>query len=501
MKRHKRVIPHLMLGTAMLVTQGSLFAKTQKTKQPNVLFICIDDLRPDIGAYNHSNMVTPNLDELASKGRLFNKHYVQVPTSGASRTALLTGKFPTEKEHTNNFTLTKRLHGSVEGEQPETFVHHIRRNGYYTVGMGKISHSADGGTEYKGEYVAELPYSWDKYVTDPNSPWPKGDGLLHSYANGKSRYDGSGYNPAFESLDVPDESYPDGVLANMAIAELEELAKSESDKPFFMAVGFYKPHLPFSAPKKYWDMYDSEDVDLSPNREAPKGVANEFLHNSLEFARQYSHPEQAAAGKVLSDEYSRDLRHAYYAAISYTDAQVGKVIGKLRELGLDDNTIIVVWGDHGWHLGDHTLWGKHSGFDRALNSTFMVITPNMKRAGVASDELVATVDIYPTLCELTGIEAPVGIDGTSIVPILKNPKAEIRSEVMSYWNNIVSLRTDRYRMALFDNGSDRKVMLFDHQEDPNETVNIAENNPTVVADMTQKIKSLNNGYLPDLDRE
>ncbi len=487
-----------ILSSALLLAQGAVAAKTAETKgkQPNILFICIDDLRTEIGAYGYPNMVTPNLDDLASNGRLFTNHYVQVPTSGASRSALLTGKFPTTKEDVNNFCLGNRLFGSVESDDPETFIHHVRRNGYYTVGMGKVSHSADGAYHnQKGESsdVNELPYSWDRYVTDPNSPWAKGDGLLHSYANGASRYDGSGYHPAFESLDVPDEAYPDGVLANMAVKELEALSKS--DKPFFMAVGFYKPHLPFSAPKKYWDMYDAEEIALSPNREAPTDVPSVFLHNSGEFNNQYTYVEKAAAGKVMSDDASRDLRHAYFAAVSYTDAQVGKVISKLRELGLDENTIIVVWGDHGWHLGDHTIWGKHSAFERALNSTFMIITPDMKRAGVASESLVATVDIYPTICELAGIDTPNGIDGESIVPIIKNPKAEIRSEVMSYWNNMVSLRTDRYRMALFNNGKKQEIMLFDHVADPNETINVANDNPNVVAQMTEKIKELNNGFL------
>ncbi len=486
---------YLALGSILLLTHGAdVAAKTKEAKQPNILFICIDDLRPDLGAYGHTNMVTPNLDDLASRGRLFTNHYVQVPTSGASRAALLTGRFPREKGHTNNFYLTRALLGSEEQEHPETFIHHIRRNGYYTVGMGKVSHSADGMAHLQKESlgVADLPYSWDKYVTDPDSPWPKGDGLLHAYADGRSRYDEGVDHPAIETLDLPDESYPDGVLANMAVAELEQLA--ECDKPFFMAVGFYKPHLPFSAPKKYWDMYDSEDVPLSPNREAPEGVEDVFLHNSGEFNYQYSYVERAAAGKVMSDENSRNLRHAYFAAISYTDAQVGKVIAKLRELELDKNTIIIVWGDHGWHLGDHTIWGKHSTFERALNSAFMIVTPDMKRAGVASNELVASVDIYPTICELTGIERPKGIDGTSIVPILKKPNREIRTEVMSYWNDKVSLRTDRYRMALHDDGKRRYVMLFDHDVDPNETKNIASDNTLIVTELTRKIERLCNGY-------
>ncbi|MFI3261882.1 MAG: sulfatase [Rikenellaceae bacterium] len=492
----KRLISGMLLTSAALIASTAVGAKT-KGKQPNILFISIDDLRTQIGAYGHSYMVTPNLDEIASNGRLFNNQYVQVPTSGASRAALLTGHNPTERKHTNNHWFTNALIGSTENENPESFVHHLRRNGYYTVGMGKISHSPDGETKHEGEYIRELPFSWDMFVNDPNSPWPKGDGLLHSYANGASRYDGTGYNPAFETLDVSDESYPDGVLANLATSTLEDLAKS--DKPFFMAVGFFKPHLPFSAPKKYWDMYDDKDIVLSPNRDVPQDVDNVFLHNSGEFSLQYSHKEKAGAGKILSEEYSRDLRHAYFAATSYTDAQVGKVMDKLKELGLDENTIIIVWGDHGWHLGDHTIWGKHSTFERALNSTFIVSTPDMQDAGTPTDALVATVDIYPTLCELAGIEAPEGLDGTSIVPIINNPKAKTRNEVMSYWTDAVTLRTDRYRLSLYNNGKKQGIALFDHSIDPNETIDLSKHNPKVVSKLVKKIKELNNGFLPNID--
>lgn len=471
-------------------------AKTKAVeKQPNILFICIDDLRPQIGAYGNDNILTPNLDQIASSGRLFNNHFVQVPTSGASRAAMLTGLEPTKREHTSNSYLTNALRGTTEGEQPETFVHHLRRNGYYTVGIGKISHSPDGEAIHDGEYFRELPFSWDKFVTDPSSPWPKGDGLLHAYANGASRHDNTGYRPVTEFKDLPDEAYPDGVLAQQALSQLEELAKS--DKPFFMAVGFFKPHLPFTAPKKYWDMYDDSDIDLSPNRAFPQDVDEIFLHNSGEH-NQYTSAEKAKAGKILSDDYSRHLRHAYYAALSYTDAQVGKVMDKLKELGLDENTIIVVWGDHGWHLGDHTIWGKHSTFDRALHSTFMVATPNMEQAGVSTDALVATVDIYPSLCELVGIETPEGVDGKSFVPILYNPNTKTRKDVMSYWGTAVTIRTDRYRLSLFNDGEREEVMLFDHEIDPNETINLADRYSKVTSKLIDIIKKRDRGFLPGL---
>ncbi|MFI3293159.1 MAG: sulfatase [Rikenellaceae bacterium] len=484
----------LLLSTIAIGTNASAKSNDDQ-KSPNFLFICIDDLRTEIGAYGCDYMKTPNLDGLASESRLFREQYVQVPTSGASRCCMLTGKYPTQSKDANNEIFGKSLIGTKEGEIPETFIHHLKRNGYYTVGMGKVSHHGNGATRYGGNESRELPHSWDRFVNDPTWLW-KGDDILHAYANGVG---GSVKDPkpAFEVLDVPDESYPDGRLANLATTELELIASRTSGEPFFMAVGFYKPHLPFCAPKRYWDMYSDEEVNLAPSKTVPEGVDGAFIFGSNEFKQQYSHPHQAGAGIVLPDDYARDLRHAYYAAISYTDTQVGKVLDKVKELGLDENTVIVVWGDHGWCLGDHTIWGKHNLFNRALNSTFMIKTPNMKSPGVATDRLMGTIDIYPTICELAGITPPEGVDGVSITPIIDNPKAKTRDEIYSYWQGKLSIKTDRYRLSVHNSRGKEAIMLFDHKNDPNETVNVAEKYPKVTAELLTKLKEQNKGYLPD----
>lgn len=281
------------------------------------------------------------------------------------------------------------------------------------------------------------------------------------------------------------------------MAELELISEKNNEEPFFMAVGFYKPHLPFCAPLKYWEMYSDEDIDLAPNKTIPEGVDNAFIYSSAEFRQQYSHPHQAGVGIVLPDEYARDLKHAYYAAISYTDTQVGKVLNKLEELGLDENTIIVVWGDHGWCLGDHTIWGKHNVFDRALNSTFMIKTPDMNKPGVASDQLIGTIDIYPTICDLAGITPPEGIDGVSITPIIENPKTKTRDEIYTYWQGKLSIKTKRYRLSVHNSRGKEAIMLFDHKNDPNETINAAEKYPKVTEELLSKLKAQNRGYLPD----
>lgn len=477
----------------VLVCCAQMGASAQKNERPNILFISIDDLRTQLGAYGHKQMITPNLDRLASEARVFTRHFVQVPTCGPSRACLLTGRNLETTSDINHHHLARSLAGKPEPVRPETFIHHLKRNGYYTVGMGKISHSDNGHFRHDNKTGHELPHSWTEFIGLRDNPW--NGGYLHAYGNGRRRVKGE-INPAYEFLDVDDEGYPDGHLARAAVEQLEQLA--EKQEPFFMAVGFYKPHLPFCAPGKYWDMYEHDAIELSPNPDLPENVSSVFLHNSNEFFGQYNHPEQGGAGIRLSDEYARNVIHANYASTTYIDAQVGKVLRKLEETGLDKNTIIIVWGDHGWHLGDHTIWGKHSPFERALNSTLLVKTPDMKKAGVKTYGLVASIDIYPTLCELTGVARPEELDGESFVPLLNNPKADGKEAVISYWRNILSMRTDRYRFVVYRDGEKQEMMLFDHKSDPNETINLADEKPELVLKLMDQLKGNNNGFLPEL---
>ncbi|MGC6456420.1 MAG: DUF6807 family protein [Coraliomargaritaceae bacterium] len=465
-------------------------------KKPNILFISIDDMRPQTAAYGHSIMVTPNLDQLAAEGRLFNRHYAQVATCGPSRGCLLSGKNLTQKSDINHGHFGRTLRAKPESDQPETFIHHFKQNGYYTVGMGKISHSGSGGFYNKEtkKFTLELPYSWNEYMGDEGSRWGP-QPLVHAYAFGKTRETHD--LPPYECAKVADEDYPDGRLADRAVRKLDQLAKQE--QPFFLAVGFYKPHLPFAAPKKYWDFYQANEIPISPNPDLPEAVSPVFLHSSNEFFGQYRGGwERGGAGKRLSDNYAREVIHGHFASISYMDAQLGKVLAKLKSTGLDQNTIVVVWGDHGWHLGDHTIWGKHSSFERALKSILLVKTPEQKRPGTATNALVASIDLYPTLCELTGLPKPSGLEGKSFLSAILNPNAPGKDTVISYWRDILSVRTEQYRMALFNNGKRQEVMLFDHQADPHETTNIAKQNPELVQKLTQILQKENRGYLPQI---
>jgi arylsulfatase A-like enzyme len=451
----------------------------------NVLFIAVDDLRPELGAYGDAVARTPNLDRLAAGGMLFQRHYAQVPTCGASRYALLTGQRPVTPEHLSNEVFVKLL-PRVEHPRPESFAHLFRRNGYHTASIGKISHYPDGRVYTyggKGTGELEMPFSWNE-VEGPVGKWGTAWNAFFGYADGSSRNASPGNRPAWEVADVPDTGYPDGLIAEAAVSKLGEL----KDRSFLLAVGFFKPHLPFTAPKRYWDLYDPDRIGLSPNPGAPDGINPASLHRSGEMFNNYgSHPSEGGAGVRISDEYARTLRHAYYAAVSYVDAQIGRVVDELDRLGLSDNTIVVVWGDHGWHLGDHTIWGKHTTFERALRSPLIVRVPGMRNPGGATDAIVETVDIYPTLAELCGLSAPPGLGGASFSEVIDDPAAQGSGVAFGYWHGRRTMRTDRYRITEHVEGRPR-VELFDHREDPHETINVAKERPEVVERLLARLR-------------
>lgn len=443
------------------------------SNSPNILFIAIDDLRPELGCYGSEHIKSPNIDKLAESGTLFTNHFVQVPTCGASRYSLLTGMLPKTREHLSNEACRNFIAGKPEAETPETFIHHLRRNGYYTVGIGKISHYVDGllygytdtvGTEY------ELPHSWNEMLFNPGK-WGTAWNAFFGYSDGENRQSRNKQVKPYEMADVPDNGYPDGLIANQALEKIGELAKE--DKPFFLGVGFFKPHLPFNAPKKYWDMYNEDEISLSPNPFIPDSVNRASLHGSGEFNGYQLGDEEASLESPVSDEYARKLRHAYFACVSYIDAQVGKLLEELEKQGLAENTIVVVWGDHGWHLGDQLVWGKHTIFERALKSAFIVKIPG-KTKGNTIDKIVSTVDIYPTLMDLCNVEMPHKTDGKSMLPLITNPFAEWEEASYGYFRNGITLRTERYRLTRYLRDAEPVVELYDHQTDPNETENVAE---------------------------
>lgn len=365
---------------------------SQQERKPNVLFICVDDLRPEIGANGKPYMTTPNMDALAAEGTLFTNHFVQVPTCGASRFSMLTSTRPSKRVHLKNNVFEKEISNKKENEVPETFIHHFKRNNYYTVGIGKISHSVDGllyGYEEEPSDKMELPYSWNEMLFNPGK-WKTGWNAFFGYADGSNRQSMKRLVKPYEMSDVADDGYPDGLTTKLAIEKLRELKNNE--KPFFLGVGFFKPHLPFNAPKKYWDLYDRESIPLSPNPEIPKNTSGIGVHNSGEFNGYKKGEEKAAAGKQISDAYAKKIKHAYFASVSYIDAQIGKLLQELKNLKLNDNTIVVIWGDHGWNLGDQTIWGKHAIFENSLNSALIVKIPGAEKSGINSNDLIEAID-------------------------------------------------------------------------------------------------------------
>ena len=469
------------------------FGCKEEKQQPNVLFIAVDDLRPELGIYGTSQVHSPNIDAIAENGTLFTHHYVQVPTCGASRHALLTGLRPSKPVHLTNRAIEAELSNKWQSNVPETFIHRLKMEGYYTVGIGKISHSADGylyGYEEAVSKKKELPLSWDELLFNPGK-WKTGWNAFFGYAKGENRQSLKKQVKPYEMGEVDDQGYPDGLTTNLALSKLREL--KQANKPFFMGVGFFKPHLPFNAPKKYWDLYDRNEIVLTPNPGIPSNINLQSLHESGEFNQYALGDEKAGLSTKLSEDYARKLRHAYLASISYIDAQIGKLTAELKNLGLDKNTIIVIWGDHGWHLGDQQVWGKHTLFENALRSPLIIQAPKMEYQNKKVTAIVETVDIYPTLLELCGLRPQHKIDGQSLGSLLTSKKVNDTTVAYSYFKNGISLRTARYRLTKYYREEVPNIELYDHSRDPFESRNIAEEQAEVIKNLLPLLEKGNMG--------
>ena len=442
-------------------------------RRPNVLFIVVDDLRPQLGCYGRTQTLSPNIDGLAASGVTFTRAFCQIPVCGASRASLLKGARPTRERFINYYSWACK-------DMPEavSLPAHFKQCGYATSSVGKVYHHNEDETE-----------SWSV------APWrPTGDwfGNWRSYVSEESREilkrrrdagkeDARG--PAYEAADVADNAYPDGCVADKAIDELRRLSKGE--EPFFLAAGFFKPHLPFNAPLKYWEMYDREKVALAPNPDRPEGAPDAAMHNWGELRQYFDIPAEGP----LTDEMARTLVHGYYACVSYTDAQIGKVLAELDALGLGDDTIVVFWGDHGWQLGEHGLWCKHCNFMTSLNAPLIVRAPGKLR-GATSGRLAEFVDVYPTLCDLAGLEMPPHLEGRSLVPLLDDANVPWRRAAFSRYQKADTVATERHVYTEYTDGGEMLGrMLYDHDADPDENVNIAgaSENEKVVAELRETL--------------
>lgn len=431
----------------------SVFGQTEKM---NVLFLMADDMRPELGCYGVKEVKTPNIDKLARSGVLFENAYCNVPVSGASRASLLTGVYPHYPDRFVHYSAYASKDCPAAIPLSKWFTLH----GYYTMSNGKIFHHlSDHADSWSEPPYRRHPDGYDVYWAEYNR-WE----LWMNDVSARSINPKSKRGPFCESADVPDTAYDDGILALKTIEDLKRL--KEKGKPFFLACGFWKPHLPFNAPKQYWDMYERDKIPLASNRFRPKGLPNQ-VRNSSEI---YAYSKTTSPDDIY---FQQEVKHGYYACLSYVDAQIGKVLSALDELGLSDNTIVILLGDHGWHLGEHNFLGKHNLLERSTHIPLIVRIPGNRKGKTKS--MVELVDIYPTLCELCGLPLPEKqLNGISFAPMLNNLKYKTKDYVYIQWEGGDNLVDKRYNYAQWSsNGKISSMMLFDHKVDPEENINKA----------------------------
>ncbi|QDS91482.1 Arylsulfatase [Roseimaritima multifibrata] len=455
------IVPLLMGPLSILSAQS-----------PNVLLICVDDLRPELNCYGKDYIQSPNIDALARRGRRFERHFVQAPTCGASRYAMLTGTYGPSGNHAL-FARADEM-GKPSASVPPSMPAWFRQHGYTTVSVGKVSHhpGGRGGPDWDDEALLEMPLSWDRHLL-PAGPWKHPRGAMHGLANGQIREDASKMD-LFESEEGDDTIYPDGLIVESALQEMKDLAGT--GKPFFLACGLIRPHLPFGAPAKYMEPYKEASLPQIAHPEKPSGRTT--WHRSGEFMkynRWGKDPNKDAA-------FAIEVRKHYAACVTYADAQVGRLLQQLEDLKMADNTVVVLWGDHGWHLGEHAIWGKHALFEESLHSPLIISVPGMDQPGVSSSAIVETIDLFPTLCELAELPQPKALDGVSLNPILKTPE-EAGHDAAAY-AKATTLRTNDYRLVLHPGGY---AELYDHRTAAGETKNIAAEHPGVVKQLSERL--------------
>jgi iduronate 2-sulfatase len=467
-----------LASTALALPAGMSLASAARRPR-NVVFIAVDDLRPQLGCYGHARIKSPNIDKLAASGTRFDRAYCQQAVCAPTRASLLTGARP-------DSTRVHDLQTPLNTVRPDlvSLPHHFKRNGYQTLSLGKIYH-----------HINEDPDAWTSPPWQPQSDWAGGwmayrdpmsavavrqsyAALRHTYqeavrAGKKPVAPQFGRGPAYEGPDVADNAYPDGMTCDKAIEELTRL----KDKPFFLAAGFVKPHLPFNAPKRYWDLYAPEDIELPSRMDWPENMPN--LAGS-EWGELRAYTGIPAKGPV-DNATMRMMIHGYYACVSYMDAQVGRLLGAMDRLGLRDNTAVILWGDHGWKLGDYGAWCKHTNMELDTHVPMILSAPGMGKAGASCGALVEYVDIYPTLAEVCGLGVPDHCEGKSMVPLLADPHRKWKAAAFSQYprgKNIMgySMRTGQWRYTEWiaqDTGEIIERELYDHQSSDTASANLA----------------------------
>ncbi len=437
-------------------------------EQYNVLFIIVDDVRPLLGCYGHSEMYTPNIDRIAERGTLFNRAYCQYPLCNPSRTSMITGLRPETTNVLNNSTnFRQRLPDAV------TLPQHFKKHGYHTQSVGRVTHLQRFQDDENSWSVPSWRPPWMHFDIETTLSW--------------------------KALDVEDDILRDGKIARQAVQVLEQIKQQQ----FFLAIGFYKPHSPLHVPRRYFELYDTQDFDLPASSLPPKDVPLRALTN---WRRINTYQDIPPGTEPLSDAKTLELIRAYAAAASYIDAQIGRILAQLDVLSLTENTVIVFCGDHGYHLGEHGIWGKQTLFEASLRSPLIVSVPGQTHPNSKTDALVELVDIYPTLCDTCQLTIPMQLEGTSLMPVIEQPTRSWKGAVFSQFRGTagrgISMRTERYRYSEWGPYGRGGRELYDYDADPDETVNVVSlpENAELVADLSQQLRAGWKAALPDLSK-
>ncbi len=459
----------LKAGAAAFATGFLPERQTSAQGKPyNVLFIAVDDLRPLLRCYGYPEMHTPNIDALAERGTLFNRAYCQFPVCNPSRASVLTGLRPdTVDVHDNTTDFRNTVPEAI------TLPQHFKAHGYHTRSVGKIAHGAA---------------AWEDELSWSTPIWRQRWKPIDKKAS-----------PSWQALDVTDDELEDGKIASATV----EILRQIRDREFFLAVGFNKPHLPFYAPSKYFDLYATQNFRILTNSTLPQNAPR--IASNPKSLRTY---QDISTNPPLSDEKTLELTRAYAANISYIDAQVGRVLNQLNTLGLAENTVVVLWGDHGFHLGEHGLWRKNTLFEASLRSPLIVSVPNQAHFGVKTEAFVELVDIYPTLCDMCQLPIPTELEGISMAPVIQQPTRPWKTATFSQLSrgssiDGYSMRTQRYRYTEWGQSGSRGVELYDYEANPDETVNIAglPENAELVAHLSERLHAGWQAALPEMHQQ
>ncbi len=472
-----RIAPFLAAGVALLIS--GLTALAAAASRPNVLLICVDDLKPLLGCYGDRTIQSPNLDRLAARGIVFERAYCNQAVCAPSRNALMTGARPTSL---GIYDLGTNFRRAVP--EAVTLSQLFIQHGYRAEALGKIFHVGHGNNEDPASW--SVPHWKANSIAYARPESRASEGLTREEAlfSNQTNVGRLPKGAAIEAADVTDDTYPDGQIAAEAVRRLQA-AYAKPDQPFFLAVGFLKPHLPFCAPKKYWDLYDRQAFVLPTRRTPPEGAPT-YAATSWGELRQYRDMPEVGS---LTDEQARTMLHGYHAAVSYMDAQLGRVVAELDRLKLSERTIIVLWGDHGWHLGDHGMWCKHTNYEEAARIPLLITAPGVTQPGTRTRALAETVDLFPTLRDLAGFPAtklPQPLDGQSLVPVLKSPASAGKEAVFHVYPRSRpgdgailgrAVRTERHRLVEWKKPGaapdTAELELYDYLDDPAETRNLA----------------------------